>query len=124
MGARLERTGRLSTFWRPKLSAALAPRVAGAVVWDLLPIEHAAAVDWSVLEPRTRVTVRFLDREGKVVAHWNKLLKGSLVRWLVETGTTDPAALADLPHPQGYRLDPAATVVDGAHTSITLREGP
>jgi cytoplasmic iron level regulating protein YaaA (DUF328/UPF0246 family) len=122
MGARLERTGRLSTWWRPRLTEALAPRVQGAVVWDLLPGEHSAALDWSALAPRRRVTVRFLDRDGKVVAHWNKLLKGSLVRWMAETGATDPAALVDLEHPQGYRLDEAAITTAGPLVSVTLRQ--
>lgn len=122
MGARLDGLGRLSTWWRPRLSGALLPRVKGAVVWDLLPNEHAAAVDWGQLAPRTRVTVRFLDRSGRTVSHWNKLLKGSIVRWLAETGATDPWALADLEHPQGYRLDEAESVVEGADIALVMRE--
>lgn len=121
MSARLEPLGRLSSWWRPQLTAALAPMVRGAVVWDLLPNEHAAAVDWSVLAPRRRVTVRFVDADDRTVSHWNKLLKGSIVRWLAETGSRDPLALADLDHPQGYRLDPAATVDDGRSVALVLR---
>ena len=105
MGARVDPLGKLSTWWRPAITAALAPRVDGATVWDLLPNEHAAAIDWTRLRPGRRVTVRFVDQHDKTVAHWNKLLKGSVVRWLAETGATDPATLADFEHPQGYRLD-------------------
>lgn len=121
MSANVPPLGKLSTWWRPQLTAALAPRVKGAVVWDLLPIEHAAAVDWTQLAPRRRVTAQFLDAQGKTVSHWNKLLKGSLVRWLAETGTTDPAALADFDHPQGYRLDPGASDFGDRSVALVLR---
>ncbi len=123
MGSRLDPLGKLSTWWRPQLTEALAPRAQGAVVWDLLPNEHDAALDWGALRPRTRITVRFLDRNGRTVSHWNKLLKGSLVRWLVETGASDPAAVADLDHPQGYRLDEAASAFGPGRVELVLREG-
>ncbi|MCU1496594.1 MAG: hypothetical protein JWM47_547 [Acidimicrobiales bacterium] len=123
MGARVASLGTLSTWWRPHLTEALAPRVLDAVVWDLLPGEHAAAVDWRQLHPGKRVTVRFLDRSGRTVAHWNKLLKGSIVRWLVETGADDPADLAELDHPQGYRLDRDASSFSRREAALVLREG-
>ena len=84
MSASLDGLGRLSTWWRPRLAPVLAELTAGAVVWDLLPNEHAAAMDWAACRPAQRVTVRFLDAEGRTVSHWNKLLKGSLVRWLLD----------------------------------------
>lgn len=121
MSANVAPLGKLSTWWRPQLTEALAPRVTGAVVWDLLPIEHAAAIDWTQLAPRRRVTAQFLDAQGKTVSHWNKLLKGSLVRWLAETGTTDPAALADFDHPQGYRLDSGASDFGDRSVALVLR---
>ena len=43
MSAALPGTGRLSTWWRPRLTAALAEQLRGRVVWDLLPQEHSAA---------------------------------------------------------------------------------
>lgn len=122
MSARLPSVGALTAWWRPKITAALAPRVAGAVVWDLLPGEHAAAVDWRRLAPRRRITVQFLDASGKTVSHWNKLLKGSLVRWLAETGATDVADLAGFHHPQGYRYDESATVDEGVLVRVVFRE--
>jgi cytoplasmic iron level regulating protein YaaA (DUF328/UPF0246 family) len=123
MSAAVEPLGRLSTWWRPQVTEALAPRVRGAVVWDLLPNEHAAAIDWARLDPKQRITVQFLDASGKTVSHWNKLLKGSLVRWLAETGATSPAAVAELEHPQGYRLDPEASAFDRRRAELVLREG-
>lgn len=124
MGARVDPLGRLSTWWRPQLTEALGARVRGAIVWDLLPGEHTAAVDWSRLAPRCRVTVRFLDREGRTVSHWNKLLKGSIVRWLAESGEVDPAALAGFDHPQGYRFDPESSVLGTRLSTVVLREAP
>ena len=122
-GASLDGLGRLSTWWRPELTAALAPRVEGAVVWDLLPAEHEAAIDWGGLDPRRRVTVRFLDASGRTVSHWNKLLKGSLVRWLAETGATDPARVAELRHAQGYRLDLDASEDLARRVDVVLAPG-
>lgn len=122
MSASVPPLGRLSTWWRPAVTEALVDLASGAVVWDLLPNEHAAAIDWRTVPVRHRVTIRFLDRNGRTVSHWNKLLKGSIVRWLAETGETDPAALTTFRHPRGYRLDEDATVVDGAHTAFVMRE--
>ncbi|MDH4170758.1 MAG: peroxide stress protein YaaA, partial [Acidimicrobiia bacterium] len=110
MGAALIGTGRLAAYWRELLTAGLAPVVDRRVVWDLLPNEHAAAWRPGQLTPRRRVTVRFLDdvvRNGRrqlvVVSHWNKWLKGALVRHVVEHQLVDPDGLAGFEHPEGYR---------------------
>lgn len=124
MSARVEPLGRLSRWWRPAITDALADRTTGAVVWDLLPVEHAAAVDWSGLGPHRRVTVRFVDRHDKTVSHWNKLLKGSLVRWLAETGAADPALVADFDHPQRYRLDERSSTFGEVDVALVLRQEP
>ena len=122
MSASLAGLGKMSTWWRPFVTDALEERVRRAVVWDLLPKEHAAAIDWNRLEPRRRVTVTFLDRDGRTVSHWNKLLKGSIVRWLAETGERDPEALGGFDHPQGYRVDPASSDLTAPHASVVMRE--
>ena len=85
--------------------------------------EHSAAIRWEDVEPHERITVRFVDEQGKTISHWNKLLKGSLVRWLVTTGATDVDELVDFEHPQGYRFDPASTQRAGRLTSIVFRSG-
>jgi cytoplasmic iron level regulating protein YaaA (DUF328/UPF0246 family) len=124
MSGRVPEIGRLAPWWRPHLSAALEARVRGASVWDLLPGEHAAAVDWSRPVPARRTTVRFVDRSDRVVSHWNKLLKGSLVRWMAETGARHPEDLVSFDHPQGYRLDEVASVFGTRRAEIVLREVP
>jgi len=54
------------------------------------------------------------------VSHWNKLLKGALVRHIVEHGLDDPGALIGFDHPEGYVYDPSLTVADGATTEAVL----
>lgn len=134
MGVALPPLGTLSTWWRPSVTAALAPVVARRVVWDLLPGEHAAA--WSPPDPgrgqgapSAVLSVRFLDegprqrgaeRSLRAVSHWNKLLKGALVRHVLETGADEPAALARFEHPHGYTLDPSLTEVAGGRTLLSF----
>jgi cytoplasmic iron level regulating protein YaaA (DUF328/UPF0246 family) len=112
MNDRLEGIGRLGAFWRPRLTEALARHLDGRVVWDLLPQEHAAAWDPSVVPARRRRTARFVAADGKAVTHWNKLLKGALARAILTTGATGPKPLGDLVLPQGYRLDPASSATE------------
>lgn len=122
MSAGLGDRGRLSTWWRPRLAPTLATRSEGAVVWDLLPREHQAAMDWGACAPARRVTLRFLDAEGRTVSHWNKLLKGSLVRWLLTEEPGGPEALEGFDHPLGYRFDPVASALGGALAAVVLRQ--
>lgn len=124
MSARVDGIGRLASWWRPHLTAALEPRVRLASVWDLLPVEHSAAVDWVLPVPARRTTVRFVDRSDRVVAHWNKLLKGSLVRWLVETGARHPEDLESFDHPLGYRLDPVGSMLGDRRAEVVMRQDP
>ncbi len=125
MGSTLPRLSRpsrrLSAWWRPALTAALAPEVADRVVWDLLPGEHRAA--WAPCvtpgDPdaaRLIISVRFCDqvvRDGRTqlvtVSHWNKLLKGALVRHVLAHQLTDIEGLVEFDHPLGYRFAPDLT---------------
>jgi cytoplasmic iron level regulating protein YaaA (DUF328/UPF0246 family) len=122
MGSSLGALGKLSTWWRPGIDAALQARLDArpGPVWNLLPNEHDAA--WSGLAERAGrtarpvYTVRFLEpaSDGRLVAvaHWNKFLKGALVRFLVEHPGAEEDELAAWEHPSGYRLDPDRTVTD------------
>jgi cytoplasmic iron level regulating protein YaaA (DUF328/UPF0246 family) len=119
MGASLPRLGKLSTWWRDDLSAAVAERAAGRHVWNLLPNEHAAA--WRAPDGLVQWSVRFLEpgKNGTLVAvsHWNKFLKGALVRHLLTHPATTPETLAGWEHPAGYRYDPA---LDEPHGDLTV----
>lgn len=122
MSASCGSLGRLSSWWKPRLAPVLAARTAGALVWDLLPNEHAAAMDWSATAPAHRVTVRFVDAEGRTVSHWNKLLKGALVRWLLCEQPREPGALAAFEHPLGYRFDEPASTLARSTSQVVLRQ--
>lgn len=122
MSAALPDLGRLSTWWRPRLAPVLADLVEDRVVWDLLPNEHSAAIDWASPSPRQRITVRFVDRSDRTVSHWNKLLKGALVRWILTARPTGATDLEGFNHPLGYRLDPSASNLTGAVAGVVLRE--
>jgi cytoplasmic iron level regulating protein YaaA (DUF328/UPF0246 family) len=87
MNVSLSPLGSLAAFWRPRLTDALKGHVAGAVVVNLLPKEHAASID----EPALRtfcelVTVRFEDAGGAAVGHAAKAIKGALARELLTGG--------------------------------------
>jgi uncharacterized protein len=124
MSASLDGLGRLSTWWRPRLAPVLAGLTDGRIVWDLLPNEHEAAMDWVGCTPAQRITVRFLDAEGRTISHWNKLLKGSLVRWLLTERPPGPERLDSFRHPLGYRLDPRTSVLAGPVATAVLRAAP
>lgn len=84
----LGRLGRLSTFWRPHVTAALAERARGRVVFDLLPAEHVHAFDLRALAGVARVVrVRFVTADGtRAVGHEAKSAKGHLARVLLDEG--------------------------------------
>ena len=69
-----------------------------------------------------RLTVRFVDTEGRTVSHWNKLLKGALVRHLLVDPTSDPDDLAGWRHPLGYRYDRRASQLDADPGVVVFRE--
>ena len=123
MSASLPGLGKLSTFWRPTLTAALADRLAGHTVWDLLPIEHSAGWLPDEVPYARRFTVRFVGADGQTVAHWNKLLKGALVRHILEAQPTSPAELAAFDHPLGYQYDAASSILDADPVQVVFRAG-
>jgi cytoplasmic iron level regulating protein YaaA (DUF328/UPF0246 family) len=121
MSTSLPELGRLSTWWRPRLAPVVASLAEGRTVWDLLPLEHSAAMDWTSVGPARRVTVRFTDASDRTVSHWNKLLKGALVRWVLSEQPDGPDDLRHFEHPLGYRYDPAATVCADGTAAVVLR---
>ena len=107
----LGRIGRLSTFWRPSVTAALAHRARGRVVIDLLPAEHAHALDLTGLDRTTRVVrVRFVDADGRrAVGHEAKSAKGRLARVLLDDG---------LDAADGFRFEGWRAGVDGDQVTV------
>lgn len=125
MGATLPGIGGLARWWRPRLSPVVDDLAARRTVWDLLPGEHAAALA-PLRSARSVIRVRFVDdvaRDGErrlvTVAHWNKLLKGALVRHIVEHQVDEVAGLAEFTHPEGYALRPDLSEVHPGHGPST-----
>lgn len=83
--------GVLAPWWRPFVTDALVDHCHGATVVDLLPAEHAAAVDWPTLAgAATVVRVDFVGPTGRAVGHDAKAVKGAFARHLLVHGL--PAA--------------------------------
>ena len=88
--------GNLAAFWRSPVTAAVARAARGRVVVDLLPGEHAAAIDHGALRAAVPVCrVRFLAADGaKPIGHGAKAAKGKLARWLLDEGLEGATAFA------------------------------
>lgn len=83
----LDGIGRLDRWWRPLLTDALTAHVRRRRVWDLLPKEHAAAVD---LGDVCVVRVRFEGDTG----HAAKAVKGAFARAVLLEGHDAVTAFA------------------------------
>jgi hypothetical protein len=126
MSASAGKLGKLATWWRPRIAPMLDAWVDSRTVWDLLPNEHLAA--WPTSDaPALRIRAKFLDevRSGrtttlKTVSHWNKLLKGSLVRYVVDHQAQDVHALRGFAHPEGYELRPDLTEITSGVTTVAF----
>ncbi len=126
MGAAPGRGPRLSSRWVEPLSEAVGRVARGRRVWNLLPREHDAA--WRAPTDLEQVSVEFLEpnRSGELVAvsHWNKLLKGALVRHLLAEPATSVDDLADWHHPLGFRLDRSRTRDERGRTVVSMVRNP
>jgi uncharacterized protein len=107
--------GRLSTFWRPEVTTALAARARGRVVVDLLPAEHAHAVDLGALARVARVVrVRFVTADGtRALGHDAKSAKGHLARSLLDHG---------LDGVSGFRCGGWRATVEGDRVTVVAPE--
>jgi cytoplasmic iron level regulating protein YaaA (DUF328/UPF0246 family) len=111
MDATLPSIGKMSSFWKPRLSPLLNRTVAGKFVWNLLPTSQQGA--WDDAETyRSMVTVQFLrekDGEMKPVTHNVKPLRGQLVHHIVSETVEDAEELIEWQHPAGYVVDMEAS---------------
>lgn len=102
MGARLAPLGTLSRWWRDALSAELNAWLAGRIVVDLLPNEHATAWEPPNERGTTVVRVSFTERagghQGAVVGHDAKAAKGLLARHLLLSAGDPRRALETFEH--------------------------
>ena len=132
MGASLPPLGKLSRWWRPRLTEALAARIGTATVVDLLPEEHAAALDRALLAEAARhyLRVEFTDGGGRAAGHGAKAAKGLAARAVL--GATAAKVEQTL---AAFRVEPgtpigawrfAGSEVAGALTTVRIeaRKGP
>lgn len=101
MGASLAPLGKLATWWRPAVTAAITSASLRRYVVDLLPNEHRAA--WEPDERTDGVRVGFVERSGKVAGHDAKAAKGRLARYLLES-SGHPLDLLDAWHDERFDL--------------------
>ena len=107
----------------------MAPVVAaltdGRVVWDLLPDRARQGDDVAggrrAVRPSGSRSGSSIGA-GQTVNHWNKLLKGALVRWLLTERPGRPGGPGHFDHPLGYRFDPDASDLTGPVATAVLRE--
>ncbi len=80
--------GTLSSFWRSELRATLQSSLAGCTVVDLLPNEHALAIDFGAFADVARMRrVQFISFDGeRSVGHDAKAAKGRVARTLIQGG--------------------------------------
>lgn len=120
MGARVGSLGVLSRWWLPRVSPLLATRAGRGAIIDLLPQEHAAALDPSVLRPGALVRVEIVE-DGPVgrraVGHAGKAVKGRLARAILgeDARTADDIAAIAV---DGLC---APSIVRGDITTVTFR---
>ncbi|GIV60706.1 MAG: hypothetical protein KatS3mg043_1795 [Rhodothermaceae bacterium] len=122
MDAVLPEIGKVSQYWRPHVSKLLNRRLEGAYVWNLLPGAHQEAWDDTHTYAEMVVVKFFIERDGerKPVSHGVKPLRGRLVNFIVRETLEDYEPLRNWEHPDGYRLDEAASTYDEANRTRTL----
>ncbi|MEI8051178.1 MAG: peroxide stress protein YaaA [Actinomycetes bacterium] len=88
MSIRLEETGPLHRFWSTAITAAIGRRFRGETIVDLLPQEHAAAIDYEKLERSVHlIRITFLAAGGvQAAGHDAKAAKGAVARHLLTEG--------------------------------------
>ncbi len=107
MGASPPGLGRLSTWWRPLVTRTVARRAGAGWVIDMLPVEHAAALDPAGLGRARLMRVEIVEQgEGgtRAIGHAGKSLKGRLARAILEADARTPAAVAALEVPGLRRI--------------------
>jgi len=122
MDANLPGVGRISTYWKSRMSDLLNRALRDRVVWNLLPGVHQDA--WTDERTyREMITIKFVDQKKgrrKTVTHGVKTLRGKLVNYIANESTEDVESLTEWRHPDGYVVDPNASTLDEETKERTL----
>jgi hypothetical protein len=102
--------GRLDRSWSAPITELLASRCRGRVLVDVLPSEHARAIDWATLEQSVDVVhVEFRRADGGGAAgHAAKAAKGRFTRVVLDGGLDAARRFAW----EGWRAVPAGDGID------------
>jgi len=127
MGASVPSIGPLATFWRPRITPLIDRRADGGWIIDLLPQEHAAALDAAAIRESRLLRVELVeegdDRTRRAAGHAGKHLKGLLARAILEAGASTPRAVAALEVP-GLRSEGVTRAPRGATAVFTRLPEP
>jgi uncharacterized protein len=121
MDATLPEIGKVSRYWKPRLSPLLNKTLEGRFVWNLLPATHQDA--WEDDQSYERmIEVRFFNRsagELKPVTHGVKPLRGQMVNFICRESADNLEPLLEWIHPEGYRYDvEASTLAEGEKVGV------
>jgi len=124
MGASVPPLGPLAAWWRPLITPLLDRRAGGGWIIDLLPLEHAGALDPAGLTRSRLLRVSLVevgdDGARRAAGHAGKHLKGLLARAILESGAATPRAVGALDVP-GLRSEGVSRTPGGA-TVVFARE--
>jgi uncharacterized protein len=127
MGAAVPPLGGLAAWWRPRITPLVDRRAGGGWVIDLLPAEHAAAIDRAGLTASRLLRVALVEDDGaggrRAAGHAGKHLKGLLARAILEADARTPRAVAALEVP-GLRAEGVERVPGGATVTFTRTAAP
>lgn len=122
MDAVLPGIGKVSAYWRPRLSPVLNKTVSGRVVWNLLSGIHEEA--WEDNHSyRQKIVVKFIREQGgerKTLSHGVKPLRGQLVNYIVRESVEDVERLHAWDNSEGYHFDEACSTFDEETKTMTV----
>lgn len=114
--------GKVSAYWRSRLSPVLNKTVKGRVVWNLLSGKHEEA--WEDDHSyKQMIVVKFAREQGgerTTLSHGVKPLRGQLVNYIVRESVEDAERLHAWDNPEGYRFDEASSTFDEETKIMTV----
>lgn len=117
--------GKLASFWKPRLTAALAPVAEGHLLVDCRSSTYAAA--WAPPAGQTVAVNVFQEVNGqrKVISHFAKHTRGELARHLLTRRGNAPATPAQLAKAAGekWRVELVAGTARKAHALNIILQG-
>ena len=118
MAGSIPNLGRITEFWKSRVSTLLNNSVNGRFVWDLLPDEYQAVWE-NDKSYGARASVRFCEESGETIEE-DIGHKGRLVSHLMHQNANGIPALAGTEERFGFYLDEEQSDLDGKELSVVL----